>query len=110
MSIVVQFSYEELIINALNRIKHKRGDDCITRSVREFDAIRAVLQPLYDEVAKLRKADHELREGIGYAMGELYADAFDDIRDEARHLRNHLHGTLIAADTAMGIDPVAVSA
>jgi hypothetical protein len=55
MSLVVKLSYEEKILNALGRVQHKRKDDCITRSTREFEAIRPILQPLYDELRDARR-------------------------------------------------------
>lgn len=54
MSINVKLSYEEQIINALSHVKHKRSDDLLTRLKKEFDAIRKVLKPLYDELELLR--------------------------------------------------------
>ena len=54
MSIRVQLSYEERIINALSCIHHKRNDDVLTRMKKEFDAIREVLKPLYEELKELR--------------------------------------------------------
>jgi hypothetical protein len=50
----VTLSYEEQLINALSRVTHKRGEDVITRDKRTFDAMRAVLTPLYRELDTLR--------------------------------------------------------
>lgn len=55
MSLRVRLSYEERILNALARVRHKKTDDVIVRTKREFDAIREILQPLYDELDQLRK-------------------------------------------------------
>ena len=53
----VQLSYEEQIINTLMHLKHPKGErDIIARHTREFDAMRAVLQPLYDQQHGLHAA------------------------------------------------------
>ena len=44
----VELSYEERIINALDHIGgQKRNESVIAYDKRRFDAIRAILQPLY---------------------------------------------------------------
>jgi hypothetical protein len=50
----VELSYEEKILNALSRVEHKRGEDALARGKKDFDAMREVLTPLYDELNKLR--------------------------------------------------------
>lgn len=71
MSVNVQLSYEERIINALSRVTHKRADDRLTRDKREFDVMREVLGPLYAEVAQLREDKAKLRTAL---LAHFHAD------------------------------------
>jgi hypothetical protein len=57
----IELSYEERILNALSRVKHKRTDDRLARDSSDFAAIRAILQPLYDELAKLQANNERLK-------------------------------------------------
>ena len=60
MSLVVRLSYEEKIINTLNQVgRRRRGEHFIDHEIRMFDAIRAVLQPLYDELEKARAPEEQ---------------------------------------------------
>ena len=67
----VPMSYEEHILNALGRVKHKRTDDFLVRCKREFDAIRTVLGPLYAENAKLREEKAKLLTAL---RGDFHVD------------------------------------
>jgi len=53
--ITVTLSYEERILNALAHVEHRRGDDRLTRDVRDAAAIRAVLLWLYAERDEARR-------------------------------------------------------
>jgi hypothetical protein len=50
----VELSYEEKILNALSRVPHKRGEDHLARDKKDFDAMREVLTPLYNELEQLQ--------------------------------------------------------
>jgi hypothetical protein len=87
MSLTVKLSYEEKILNALGHVKHKRADDFITRSTREFEAIREVLRPLYAE-----RDEHKRQAALYHAdMMNVRAQ-----RDDAR--RAALASAAMAAD------------
>lgn len=62
MSLRVELSYEEKIINALRGVPE--GGGLIATMKREFDAIRGVLTPLYAENDRLRERIRQL-EGSG---------------------------------------------
>ena len=53
MSIVVTLSYEEKIINALSRLPVKRHLGSLEYSRLQFDTIRRVLMPLYEQLEQL---------------------------------------------------------
>ena len=53
---LVQLSYEEQIINALNRLTRVRGEHFLIGDQRRHAAIRAVLQPLYEQMADEQEA------------------------------------------------------
>lgn len=61
----VALSFEEQIINVLAHLPHRRGEHFIVRQQAEFNAIRRVLQPLYDENAKLVASLDEMIEYPG---------------------------------------------
>lgn len=85
----VKLSYEEKVLNALSRVEHKRSDSCIERDKKDFDAIREVLAPLYDEAEQLRiqLAGCSVA-AFGYAKGDLqvkpgdygHSVAYDDVK------------------------------
>ena len=60
----VKLSYEEQILNALAHLPRVKGENVIARGLREYSAIRSVLQPLHDEIERLQAqaaaADREL--------------------------------------------------
>ena len=49
MSLVVQLSYEERIIDALALLPPPGRGEFIAHGQRQFDTIRAILRPLYDQ-------------------------------------------------------------
>ena len=54
----VELSYEERIMNALDRLPRVKGEHFIARGQREHAAIRAVLKPLY---ARAEQAEARVR-------------------------------------------------
>ena len=98
MSITVKLSYEERILNALANLKHPRSDNVIARGKREFDAIRAILAPLYEEAAAREQAEQDaavqrealMHERQGWRQRALAAEQERDrLRSELQELIDH---------------------
>ena len=71
MSIQVQLSEEERIINALARVKHPRGErDVIAHFLREANAIQPILAPLRERVQRAEQRVRDLEAAIRWALGE----------------------------------------
>ena len=62
--LTVKLSYEERIINALAHVERKRGEHFTVTQVKEMEAIRAALRPLYEEATALRTIAAQLADAL----------------------------------------------
>jgi hypothetical protein len=57
----ITYSYEEKIINALYNLDEHDFENVIAADKAKFDAIRKVLQPLYEELELHRSLEEKLK-------------------------------------------------
>lgn len=79
-----KLSYEEQIINAMNNVggpKRKPPESSLEYTERQFNAIRSVLQPLYDQVKRL---EDEQKVGQARHMAVRYASKLAERLEEFR--------------------------
>lgn len=77
MSLNVSLSFEEKILNALAHVPHKRGENFMVRQRAEFDAIRKVLQPLYEQNAEISAHRDRLNKILRTLEGSELAGSCD---------------------------------
>ena len=81
----VELSYEERIINALMHLPRVKGEGIIAGDKRRFDAIRAILQPLYAVAARAEAAERLNGELVAAVRAWEDIDGWWDDSDTIRH-------------------------
>jgi len=116
VSIRVELSEEELILNALARVKHPRGErDVVARGQRECEAIRAILAPLRAQLAAAEaRADAAERERDAALAGARenadWAGAAEAAMKAAEARADAAERRADAAEKAEPMQPIVVAA